>query len=192
MLIMWLTLSIINAVSPQDLLDLVADFDLGVVTDELSGSSPCPDLILKSVDELLIINLYPLTIPQPQLIHVYCDNAGIIARINGSQATLQPRDTLHDDYPIFTEINCQVQLLYPYQFDFYHVKGHQDQKKNQPLSIQEWLNIDCDAHASGMPPPPSNMDLSHHLQLTAGYPHFGFGTSVVTQKVQHTLCDAAT
>jgi len=26
----------------------------------------------------------------------------------------------------------------------HHVKGHQDKKKDQPLSIQEQLNIDCD------------------------------------------------
>jgi len=54
MLIMWVTLPIINAVSPQNFLDLVADFDLGAVTDELSRSSLCPDLILQSVDELPI------------------------------------------------------------------------------------------------------------------------------------------
>jgi len=54
MLIMWLTLPIINAVSPQDFLDLVADFHLGSITNELSGSSPSPDLILQSVDELPI------------------------------------------------------------------------------------------------------------------------------------------
>ena len=52
MLIMWLTLPIINAVSPQDSLDLVAEFHLGPITDELSGSSLSPDLVLQSVDEL--------------------------------------------------------------------------------------------------------------------------------------------
>jgi len=137
-------------------------------------------------------NLYPLTIPQPQLIHVYCNNAGIITRINSTQATPQPRDTLCDDYPIFVEIHCQVQLLSPYQFAFHHVKGHQDQTKDHPLSIQEQMNIDCDAHASGMSPPPSDMDLYCHLPLPAGYSHLCIGTSMITQKVQHTLRDAAT
>jgi len=116
-------------------------------------------------------NLYPLTIPQPQLIHVYCNNAGIITRINSTQATPQPRDTLCDDYPIFVEIHCQVQLLSPYQFAFHHVKGHQDQTKDHPLSIQEQMNINCDARASGMSPPRSDMDLYCHPLLPAGYPH---------------------
>ena len=54
MLIMRLTLPIINAVSSQDFLDLVTDFHLGSITDELSGSSPSPDLVFQSVDELPI------------------------------------------------------------------------------------------------------------------------------------------
>jgi len=49
--------------------------------------------------------LYPLTIQQPQPIHVYCDNAGVIAQINGHPNQLQPRDTLRNDYPIFAEVH---------------------------------------------------------------------------------------
>ena len=54
MLIMGLTLPIIDAVSPQDFLDLVTDFHLGSIAYELSGSSPSPDLVFQSVDELPI------------------------------------------------------------------------------------------------------------------------------------------
>jgi len=54
MLVMRLTLSIVNAVSPQDFLDLVTDFHLGLIADELIGSSLSPDLVLKCMDELLI------------------------------------------------------------------------------------------------------------------------------------------
>jgi len=52
MLIMQFALPIIDAVSMQDLLDLVADFHLGTVTDELSWGSSCPDLIFQGIDEL--------------------------------------------------------------------------------------------------------------------------------------------
>ena len=52
MLIMQLTLPIIDAVSPQDFLDLEANFHLCSIIDKLSGSSPSLDLVLKSVDEL--------------------------------------------------------------------------------------------------------------------------------------------
>ena len=40
MLVMWLALPNIDAASLQDSLDLVTNFHLGLVTNELSGSSP--------------------------------------------------------------------------------------------------------------------------------------------------------
>jgi len=88
--------------------------------------------------------LYPLTISQPWPIHVYCDNASVITWISSHKSELSPRDTLRDEYPIFAEIHQLVQYLQPFQSDFHHVKGHQDQKKDHQLSIQEQLNIDCD------------------------------------------------
>ncbi len=54
MLIMRLALPIINAVSVQDFLDLVAYLHLGAVADKLSQCSPCPDLVFQSIDELPI------------------------------------------------------------------------------------------------------------------------------------------
>ena len=54
MLIMQFTLPIVDAVSMQDFFDLVADFYLGTVADELSWGSPCPNLVFQSIDELLI------------------------------------------------------------------------------------------------------------------------------------------
>jgi len=36
----------------QNFLDLGAYFYLSLITDKLSGGSPCPDLVLKCVDEL--------------------------------------------------------------------------------------------------------------------------------------------
>ncbi len=54
MLIMWLALPVIDAVSMQDFLDLVAYFNLGAVTDKLGQCSSCPDLIFQSIDELPI------------------------------------------------------------------------------------------------------------------------------------------
>jgi len=136
--------------------------------------------------------LYPLTISQPRPIHVYCDNAGVITRINNHRNVLQPRDTVRDDYPIFAEIHQLQHYLQPYQFEFHHVKGHQDRKTNHQLSIQERLNIDCDKRVSQLPPPPSDMTSSTHPQLSASFPHLSVDGVVVTQKIQHVLRDAAT
>jgi len=136
--------------------------------------------------------LYPLTIQQPRTIHVYCDNAGVITRITNHTSDLSPRDTLRDDYPIFAEIHYLTQQLQPFNFDFHHVKGHQDRKKDHQLSIQERLNIDCDKRASQLPPPPSELDLQYNPRLQASYPHLCVGQQVITQKVQHILRDEAT
>ncbi len=56
MLIVQLALPIINSVSMQDLLDLVADFNLGAVADELSWGSPHLDLIFQGVELLISFN----------------------------------------------------------------------------------------------------------------------------------------
>ena len=46
MLILWFTLPIIDAVSMQDFLDLVADFHLGAVADEHSWGSPSSRVLM--------------------------------------------------------------------------------------------------------------------------------------------------
>jgi len=47
-----LTLPVSNAISMQNFLDLGAYFHLSLITDKLSGGSPCPDLVLECVDAL--------------------------------------------------------------------------------------------------------------------------------------------
>jgi len=53
-LVVWFTLPISDAIGTQDLLDLVAYFDLSTVTNKLGRRSSSPNLILKGVDELPI------------------------------------------------------------------------------------------------------------------------------------------
>jgi len=53
-LVVGLTLPVSNAVSTQNFFDLITDLHLGLIADDLSGSSPCLDLVLKCVDELPI------------------------------------------------------------------------------------------------------------------------------------------
>jgi len=114
------------------------------ITDMYSGLAEAYGIYTICSFFLQYTRLYPLMIPQPQTIHVYCDNAGVITRITSHNSELLPRETLRDDYPIFADIHHLMQQLQPFNFDFHHVKGHQDWKKDHQLSIQEWLNIDCD------------------------------------------------
>ena len=54
MLLSWLALPIRDIEDAQDVLDFVADLDLGSITDELSWSSMTANVILKSVNKLTL------------------------------------------------------------------------------------------------------------------------------------------
>ena len=61
MLFSWVLLLLVGFTLPcpyeegtEDVQDLVADLHLGPVTDKLVGSSPFPNVVLQSVDKLLI------------------------------------------------------------------------------------------------------------------------------------------
>jgi len=136
--------------------------------------------------------LYPLTQEHPQPLHVYCDNSGVIDHINNHPSLLYPLDTIQDDYPIFAKIHHHIVQLQPFSFVFHHVTGHQTKKSEWPLTIPEQLNIDCNARASKMPPPPHYLKLAHHPSNDAGYPHLCISNSIATQCLQHTLRDTAT
>jgi len=54
MLVVWFTLPICDAIGTQNFLDLVAYFNLSMVTDELGQCSSCLNLVLQSINELPI------------------------------------------------------------------------------------------------------------------------------------------
>jgi len=51
-LVVWFRLPVSNAVCTQDLLDLIADFNLSMVTDQFGWVSPFLNLIFQHVEEL--------------------------------------------------------------------------------------------------------------------------------------------
>jgi len=71
------------------------------------------------------------------LISCYCDNNSVITTISEmrtSQIT-QPNEMTNDDHDVYLAINnviskCTLLLLH-----FIHIKGHQDNKSNHPLTI---------------------------------------------------------
>jgi len=63
-------------------------------------------------------------------IGIHCDNLGIIEQLSNKTTIQYPRDAIHDIYPIFMEIETQIQQLHPIIPKFHHVKGHQNTKSN--------------------------------------------------------------
>jgi len=135
---------------------------------------------------------YPLVFRSPRTINVYCDNSGVIDRLNKTTNQPYPRDAIYDDYPIYAEIQFIIDRLYPILPKLYHVKGHQDQKPNRILTLPEQLNVDCDRRAATLPPYPDPQQLQNHPLNTAGYPHLQISQQVITRNLQTTLRDAAT
>jgi len=81
--------------------------------------------------------LYPLALPTQRNVHVYCDNQGVIERINNYGTNLYPRDTIRDDYVIYANIEQHVSQLKPIHLVFQHVKGHQDNKRDHVMTTPE-------------------------------------------------------
>jgi len=75
---------------------------------------------------------------------------------------------------------------------FHHVKGHQKETADCKLTLPEKLNIDCDSCAATLQPPPSTAPHCTHPLNSAGHPHLVIQGNVITQRLQHTLRDAAT
>ncbi len=83
------------------------------------------------------LNMYPLTLSSRRSIQIYCDNQGVIDRINNHTPNHYPRDAIQDDYPVYKEIAHQLQQLQPIAPTFHHVQGHQDRKPDTLLTLPE-------------------------------------------------------
>jgi len=95
-----------------------------------------------------ILSYYPATFAAAS-ISCYCDNNGIIATIS-KMTTSQivcPNETTNDNHDVFLATNDVISNAPPISLCFIHVKGHQDTKSNQPLTIPEQLNVECNHKA---------------------------------------------
>jgi len=82
-------------------------------------------------------------------IDCYCNNIGVITRTTEKMyATMvRPNDSTANDSDLYTAMDYAIRRCSPAILNFFHVKGHQDQKANRPLTIVEQFNIDCDHSA---------------------------------------------
>jgi len=85
-------------------------------------------------------------LPLDTTINCFCDNIGVITTIISMQDDSLPRpnDTTNDDRDLYMAITATISDCRPLVLHFNHVKGHQDEKANRPLTIEEILNIECD------------------------------------------------
>jgi len=88
-------------------------------------------------------------------------------------------------------VNAAKQLK-PITFNYIHIRGHQDRCRQQWLTLQPRLNIECDKHAS------QYLTIAHtkkpqlNLELPSCYPHLCIAGSTIVWNMHDSLCHAAT
>jgi hypothetical protein len=94
---------------------------------------------------------YHLIDPITCLHHFYCDNQGLITRMNHAAGPLQPfpRHFLRPDIDIELQILDTIRLL-GITLSNHHVKGHQDvdTPADVPLTREANLNVECNIFAT--------------------------------------------
>jgi len=72
---------------------------------------------------------------------------------------------------------------------FLHVLGHQDQKqKKRPLSLEEHLNVECDAAAAKLNAKLTNQDIPmQHPQIPEASPHLVIKGKTIAHQTQQRL-----
>ncbi len=80
----------------------------GLVNDMYSGLAEAYGIYTVISFFYHYLQLHPLILPAQCTIHVYCDNSGVIQKLQRKPSQLYPRDTIQDDYPIYAEIIHQT------------------------------------------------------------------------------------
>ncbi len=134
-----------------------------------------------------------LVLPTAYTIPVYCDNKGLVDWLNCTANHKYPQDSIQDNYPIVGKIQHTILVLLPVAVTISHIKGHQDKAKlDQPLTIPETLNVDCNKWASKAMLTYPDTTPTNHPMTTIGYPHLLINDAIQFRQLQNQLQTAAT
>jgi len=122
---------------------------LGCTKDMYSGRVEAFRLLAALIFLQYYIQSYSPTQFSDSSINCFCENLGIITIINDmmTPTIIQLSDTTNDDRDVYLAINDVIKQCTPLQLSFQHIMGHQDKHSNQPLTIIEQLNVECDHKA---------------------------------------------
>jgi len=105
---------------------------------------------------------------------------------------ISARMTTTDDFDIYQAIFQTDKHLYPLQFHYVHIKGHQD--KYQPfhqLSLEAQLNVECDRRAGNLLPKLLHFHKPTHPPLPFTCPNLYVHGQLIVRDFQHRLRYAA-
>jgi len=139
----------------------------GPEDDTYSGRAEAYGLLAAIMFLEFYVQCYDYQIP-PQTIPCYCDNSGVITNLTSMQNTMtvRPNKTMNNDHDIYAEITAMATKCCPLRLHYIHVKGHQDNQKDQQLTIEETHNVDCDSTAK------QYVQTCQTQSTTLGHPEF--------------------
>jgi len=139
------------------------------------------------------VNQFPQTFQKQPWVYLCCNNLGVITCINNETNYLvQPNQMIQDEYGIYQTIKEIAQSLHPANLQFVHVLGHQDnQTKKKPLTLEERLNIKCNAAAIKMHSQliPANYP-KHHPFIACTCPYLTISDNHIIWQTKQTTQDA--
>jgi len=127
------------------------------------------------------------------ILQCFCDNIGVLTNVMDllNPLIIQPNDTTNNDHNVYMEISNLATWCSPFQLQFLHVKGHQDQKAKCPITIIEAFNVDCN-HCTKQytrEATQSSMALGN-LALSQAQHHFQIAGKLICCNVRMALQDA--
>jgi len=104
---------------------------------------------------------------------------------------MRPNDTTNDDRDVYLEISTLAKQCTPLLPQFLHVKGHQDQKANCPLTIWELYNINWDDRAKRYTRNETKSSTTiGNPAIPIAQPHLQIGGKIICRNLTVTIRDA--
>jgi len=165
----------------------------GPVEDIYSGRAEAYGILTAIIFLQYYLAAYDTRIPVTT-INCFCDNMGILNNMNALQDTsiTRPNDTTNDDQDIYLAIDAAARQCVNVEFQYLHVKGHQDKDPQRPLLVQEQHNVECDRlakqHILATKTPSTTYG---NPEFDAATPHLQINGKIICRKFIPALCEAA-
>jgi len=121
-----------------------------------------------------------------EMIPCYCDNSGIVTNLMSMKkgGVCHPNDTMNDYHDIYAAITATATRCHPLWITYIHVKGHQDQRKDHPLTTEEAHNVECDSAAKSFVQKSTLQSTTlSHLEFKAAQPHLLIDGKIICRRV---------
>ncbi len=133
-------------------------------------------------------------LPEATTMKCFCDNMGVITNITTLQASEIncPNNATNDNHDLIMAINDVVRKCQPLELQFLYIKGHQDTKADQPLTLKEQYNVKCNHLAKLYMTSTTKVSTTMAtLEFEAAQPHLCIVGKIICRWFIPALCEHA-